>query len=138
MGTMRSIILILALWCLLSSCATPPPPPSEELLQQRRAAASARINASLQAQHQILDDCRTIQSAQRLNGTLVLRFQVQADGTTRRPHVFEDIGQSAQIDHCLEEAALQLKFEPLPYGVVGDVNYAIRFKPTRAPASVRR
>ena len=135
MGSERTIVSLVML-ALFTGCASAPVPLTAEETRLRRQAATDQINASLKTQHQLFDDCSARYSEPWPIGTLIVRFQVQTNGSTRRPHIFENIGQSSELDHCLSEATLKLKFAPLPAGVVADVNYPIHFKPgTRSISS---
>lgn len=119
----------------LSGCASSPSLVEQQL---NYAADPSRISAKLQTQRHFFESCRSAYGADHLNGTLTVRFRVQPTGHTSDPHIFETIGQSSALDRCLSEAALNLQFDPMPRGMVAEVEYPMEFRSARTPASARR
>lgn len=134
MERMRITMSLLSLACL-GGCAS-----GTSLIDQQLSYATDpnRISAKLQTQRHLFESCRSVQGTQNLNGTLTVRFRVQPTGHTSDPHIFETIGQTSALDRCLSEAALSLQFDPMPRGLVAEVEYPMEFRAARMPASAKR
>lgn len=129
------LLMCLVASSLISGCATEPTVDEKILI----AADANRISTQLHSQRHLFESCRTAYGTERLDGQLTVRFKVLADGRAADPHIFESIGQSSALDHCLSEAALSLQFDPMPRGLVAEVEYPMEFKRTdRAPATLRK
>ncbi|MBI3556038.1 MAG: energy transducer TonB [Deltaproteobacteria bacterium] len=119
---------------LLNGCA------SQSLADRARLRDSVdkqRIATQLKQQRRVFEGCGHAYGGDSLSGTLTVRFKIRSNGSTSNPHIFESIGQSAALDHCLTDAALQLVFDPMPKGVVAEVKYPLQFHGTREPAGLR-
>lgn len=95
---------------------------------------SQSISKRLHAQSAAFEACRLTYGAE-INGRLIVQFNVHANGRTTKAHVFEDIGQSSALDHCLTTAASSLRFDPLPKGLMAEVRFPIEFGSAAFPAT---
>ena len=118
---------------LLGGCAGQP---LAERARLRNSVNKQAIAAHLKEQRRLFDGCGEAYGGSGLSGTLTVRFKIRSNGSTSNPHVLETIGQSAALDHCLTDAALQLVFDPMPKGVVANIKYPLQFQAVRGPASV--
>ncbi len=126
-----ALLAVLGSGLLLNGCA------SQSLAERARLRASVdrnHIAAQLKQQRSLFEGCEQAYGDSSLTGTLNVRFKIRSNGSTSNPHIFESIGQSAALDHCLTDAALQLLFDPMPKGVVAEIKYPLQFHGARSPA----